>query len=432
MSLIIRTTGVATILVALALSLNAQTLSLERRIFILSKTYQSLPIQFAHWRTASIKPQQLDSVYRVFLRRTLETDSRRDFALLMREFIALLNNGHSWYNDNKVFGGTLPLGFTWLDIEGKWIVTRTIVDGLVPGDAINSINGKSVDELYASLAKYLSASNERSKRGKLLMTLQAVLPEEITIEFQKKSGSVKRITINRAALKPAPQTQKTESRWLEPGKIAYIKIPSFNKQEFEKDAIEQLKQFAQTPALIVDVRWNGGGSTPEQLTRALMNIPYRWFTESSPLTVGLFRFYTEARPGIELNDYFRNAQLVWQNAENPPDSNAFSGHMIILTNRITGSAAEDFTLPFKDNERATIIGETTDGSTGQPYFFDFGDGIRIGIGTKRVYMPKGGEFEGVGIEPDITVPTEREDLYSGKDKVLERAIAQATKLINAR
>jgi len=243
---------------------------------------------------------------------------------------------------------------------------------------------------------------------------------------------MKQFPVNRLAFKPTPPVLKTESKWIEPDKIAYIKVPSFNKQEFEKDAVEQLKGFIHAQAIIVDVRGNGGGSTPSRFVRALMNKPYRWWTEGTPLTVGLFRYYSEARPDIELNEYFRNAQLTWQSAENQPDSGAYTGTVIVLADRNTGSAAEDFTVPFKDNGRATIIGEPTNGSTGQPYMFSFGDGISIGIGTKRAYMPNGAEFEGIGIMPDIAVPVQREDLYTGKDRALERAIAEAKKEVNSK
>ena len=425
-------TGAAIGMVVLTLSLRAQTLPLERRVFILSKTYESIPLQFAHWRAASFRPDQLDSVYQVFLKRTLETETRKDFALLMREFVALLNNGHSWYNDSKIFGATLPIGFNWMNIDNKWIVTRTDIDGMQPGDMVVRVNGKDIDDYYQQLSKYFAGSDKRAKQGQLLWTLAALLPSDCTFEVQTKSGNVKQISVNRLSLKPSVRVPKTESRWLEAGKIGYIKVPSFNNPEYEKDALEQLKGFINAAAIIVDVRGNGGGSTPSRLTRALMNKPYRWWTEGSPLTVGLFRYYAQARPDIELNEYFNNAQLTWQSAEIQPDSGAYAGSLVILTDRRTGSAAEDFAVPFKDNGRATLIGEATGGSTGQPYMFNFGDGISIGIGTKRAFMPNGAEFEGIGIMPDIAVPMQREDIYSGKDRALEKAIAEAKKPIQER
>jgi carboxyl-terminal processing protease len=423
---------VAAATMTIAAYLFAQTLPLEQRIFILSKTYQSIPLQFAHWRTASYKPEQLDEIYRAFLKRALESESRMDFALLMREFIALLNNGHSWYSDNKVLGSARPLGFSWTNLDGRWAVTRSLIDGLQRGDLIVKINGKSVDDHYRELSKYLTGSSERAKQGQFQWTLAALLPIQYSLEVQTKSGASQTLIVDRMSLKAAPQVPKTELRWLEADVIAYLKIPSFGSPEFEKDALEQLKAYQNAQAIIVDVRGNGGGSTPGRLTKALMNKPYRWWTEGTPLTVGLFRFFAQARPDIELNEYFRNAQLTWQGAETLPDIGGYTGRLFILVDRNTGSAAEDFTVPFKDNGRALIIGEATAGSTGQPYMVSFGDGISIGLGTKRAFMPDGSEFEGIGIVPDIAESVQREDLYSGKDRALERAVAEAKKNLSQR
>ncbi len=60
-------------------------------------------------------------------------------------------------------------------------------------------------------------------------------------------------------------------------------------------------------------------------------------------------------------------------------------------------------MPFKDNGRARLIGETTAGSTGQPYMLDLGNGMMAMIGSKREMFPDGSRFEGVGIKPDIEI-----------------------------
>jgi carboxyl-terminal processing protease len=159
-----------------------------------------------------------------------------------------------------------------------------------------------------------------------------------------------------------------------------------------------------------------------------MERPYRLWAESTPMSIGIFKFYVEFIPENDLNSYFRNSHLLWKPSYQKPENTLFSNKIIILTDRYTVSAAEDFVVPFKDNARALIIGEASEGSTGQPYIYNFGNGIRIGIGTKRAYMPDGSRFEGIGIPPDIEIKLKREDLYKDKDKILERALEEADKL----
>ena len=78
-------------------------------------------------------------------------------------------------------------------------------------------------------------------------------------------------------------------------------------------------------------------------------------------------------------------------------------------------------MPFKDNGRATIIGETTEGSSGQPYFFNFGNGMTLLVGAARYTFPDGSPFESVGIKPTISVELRIADVRDGIDPVLNKA-----------
>ena len=82
-------------------------------------------------------------------------------------------------------------------------------------------------------------------------------------------------------------------------------------------------------------------------------------------------------------------------------------------------------MPFKTTGRGVVIGETTDGSSGNPYRAELGDGMRIRVGAIRYRFPDGRPFEGVGIEPDVPIGLAVADLRSGRDAVLERALELA-------
>jgi len=71
------------------------------------------------------------------------------------------------------------------------------------------------------------------------------------------------------------------------------------------------------------------------------------------------------------------------------------------------SSCEDFSMPFKDNHRALLIGQATSGSTGQPYVTDLGNGMLLLVGAKRAIFPDGTPFEGVGIKPDVSYSKQR-------------------------
>jgi len=106
-----------------------------------------------------------------------------------------------------------------------------------------------------------------------------------------------------------------------------------------------------------------------------------------------------------------------------PKPDAWPGKIAVLMDAGCGSACEDFVLRFQDGKRGPIFGETSGGSTGQPYFMAFPEfGMSFRVSTKREYFPDGAPFEGVGIRPDTPIAPTRAELRAGVDSQLEKAV----------
>ena len=94
------------------------------------------------------------------------------------------------------------------------------------------------------------------------------------------------VVVNRATRPDAPPAagapRGVEGRSLREGEIAYVRIPSFGDPNNENKAAELVQQFASSPNLIVDVRLNGGGATPQQLIARLMNRQWRTWQQVTP------------------------------------------------------------------------------------------------------------------------------------------------------
>lgn len=232
-----------------------------------------------------------------------------------------------------------------------------------------------------------------------------LLPDEIALTFSDGTE----VSLNKGALTP-PVVESPIVRHI--GGVAYLKIVSFGDSSFETAAVEAVTTLARDTPLIVDIRGNGGGSTPERLVSSLMDRPYRYWRSTWLRQTTLGRAYGQSPELVAREvEYIR------------PQPDPHRGPVALLVDDLTTSAAEDFAMPFKDNGRAALIGETTAGSSGQPHMFDFGYGISLRVGAKRETFPDGSRFEGVGITPDREVAMTAEDLRSGRDPVLEAALA---------
>ena len=196
------------------------------------------------------------------------------------------------------------------------------------------------------------------------------------------------------------------------GNIGYLKLNAFVEAERGGGVAAGAMAFlANTDALIIDLRQNGGGE-PSML--ALLGSYF--FSGSVHLNDLAYRI-------SGTRDYH-----VTQTWTQPyvPGQRYLDKEVFILTSARTFSAAEEFTYDLQALRRATVVGETTAGGAnpGGPY--------RV---TDHFYaaMPRGHSinpvtktnWEGKGIEPDVKVP-EQDALKTAQRLALEHLVKKTT------
>ncbi|RXZ82022.1 hypothetical protein EBB07_11860 [Paenibacillaceae bacterium] len=407
--------------------MDEQHLPLEQRLLIVSETLRLTERAFIHWDDALYKSDELDHIAKAYFEKAAAASTRLEFQKVMWELFGGLRNGHSYYSD-KLAPAPMNgrLGFSLFLLQDQWVVNVDLTGMLTPGDLVVSIDGKHPSEWCNELEPYTGLANKISQTVRLNQFLPYFISKKsIAIEIEDQHHSKRTILLQLLAdtderFNKLNQPSATEGKWLQDGKTAYIRIPSFGESKYEQAALEFVKMYGQADFLIIDVRGNGGGSTPNELTRQLMDRPYRWWIERSRHPEWLSKRHGSKELRFGENYHYAEWHPGWQQPAH--ENECYEGQIILLADRYTGSAAEDFMMAFKDNSRATIVGERTWGSTGMPIFRHFGDDIHIGIGSIRAYMPNGDAFEGVGIAPDVEVAYTRDDLYNKRDAVLESAI----------
>ena len=386
------------------------------RAYIAGRLYGTVQKYFAHWDDAP--DLDFNQAFREYVSEAMAAEDRRAFSLASYAFLVRLNNSHTGFSDRALLDEAgAGHGFEVRHLEDRWVIIESERPGLEPGDVIVAVNGQPIDAFYQEVARYISASTERYRQRRLFyMWNRYLFPLQYTVTLDDgRSVAIDR----RGELIDPRRTLQTEGRWLEPGKIAYIRVPSWDKPRFQERALELLEEYADADGLVIDVRRNNGGSSPISFVSALMERPWHWWAESTPIDFAIFSYFAErGRSGYS---DFERPHMAWPASVQEPDS-AYLGRIVILVDEGCHSACEDFTMPFKDNGRATIVGRATAGSSGQPYSASLGDGMRVVVGAKREYFPDGSRFEGVGIAPDVSVEPTVADIRAGRDVELEAAL----------
>lgn len=178
-----------------------------------------------------------------------------------------------------------------------------------------------------------------------------------------------------------------------PGGIGYVRFDEFaHGDEAFAAAAAAMNFLANSNALIIDLRNNGGGSAA--MIRFICGY---LFEEETHL--------------VNWDIRAENKTVQSYSADYVPGRRLTEQPVYILTSGNTFSAAEEFTFDLRNLERATIVGDTTGGGghTVAGYVFSF-DGFRVGIRVPygRAYNPGNNEgWEGVGVIPHIPVPAGR-------------------------
>jgi carboxyl-terminal processing protease len=388
----------------------ASTISLEDRARMASKIYHIVSTFFP-----GLSQEKFDADYDEYLRTVLHTDDRREFDLASMEFVARLHDGHSWFYDNWLDQTTAqPIGFLAYPLAGKWTVVRSSLDSVKVGDVITAIDATTIEDFYARNRKYISGSSDRDTRVSFFDT-PVIFPGKFTLTL----ADGRKIPIDRKNdKKNAEPPRRTEGRWLVENSIAYIKVPSFHGIETQAQALRYLKDFHEAKTVILDVRGNPGMGEPIALQSALMGKPYQSWTDSSTFHGGpLLRSYDAAYP--------QHSMITTSDAVVHPFDSAYTGRLLLLTDRVCSCACEDFVMPFKYSKRATLVGETTAGTFSFTRYIPFDNGMVLNIAAIHHTFPDGSQFEGIGITPDVAVDITTDDLRAGRDLVLERAVALA-------
>ena len=193
------------------------------------------------------------------------------------------------------------------------------------------------------------------------------------------------------------------------GNVGYVEIRGFVPPSMGGETASAAMTFiANTDALIVDLRRNGGG-------------------EPAMIAYVLSYLFDEPR---HLNDIYErpeNKTKQWWTASHVSGLR-FGGKkpVYVLTSRDTFSGGEEFAYNIKTQKRGTLVGETTGGGAHPVQPYKVSEHFAIGVPFARAINPiTKTNWEGTGVTPDVAVPADQA-LDAAYRMVLEKMLAETS------
>jgi tricorn protease len=329
---------------------------------------------------------------------------------LANEMIGELNASHTGVSGP----GSVPqpaeyqtrfLGFELMPDGGRYKITHVYPDGpadkewlnLKAGDFVLAIDGVQVNAgenywplLNSPLNEYvdLTVATTAAGAGSREVRIRSVA----SLNALKYDAWVRK---NRDVVDKATN-----------GAIAYVHIQSMNQPSLAKFQNE-IDQFWNKKGIIVDIRYNGGGNTDQQIIDILERRPYEYWTS-------------------------RWGAPEW--GRRPRQ--AIAGPKVMMINWRSASDSEVTPQAFRDLGLGRIVGNPTSAAviaTGS-YALINGGSVRTPGSLVVTYDPErpnnyGINLENFGVAPDVFVENTPDDELAGVDRELQAAIAEVLRML---
>lgn len=389
----------------------ARNLSASERRANFEALWSLIDANYAHFKLKSIDWEDVGRRYRARLDGLTGDD---DFYLMMFQFVNELKDTHSWLQGYKAPVLADVAGVATDLFQGK----PYIVAGAKAGWEVLAVDGMPPAAKMESLRPYLHAcSSERAFQRQAGRSLLAGKDgETVSVQVRAPGGQVETLSLRRGGRRgrpPAPNVgiPLTRQRFVHFGRhasgLGYIQIESFNgREEIGSEFDRALEALRDTPGLILDIRDNPGGfGHPEILGRFLRKRTMIGFS------------HVKKGPGHE---DFTKIKLY----ASPSGPWQYTRPVALLVNDVTGSAADLFATELRSAGSVITVGSTTHGNlSGVATYAVLPCGLVVRISNGYISDAKDRPTEVNGNVPDISVEPDIQDYLSGRDPVVERAIA---------
>ena len=293
--------------------------------------------------------------------------------------------------------------------------------GVRAGMRLLRIDGKDAQaqwQMWAQAARKTSSPQAalRMPLRRLNVVASDVIREKASatfgLSFARNDGTEFDVRLRPKTLSTRPVVT---SRVL-PSGIGYVRFTSF-QESLRGSVLSAIDSMKDTPALVLDLRGNGGGSgaMAEAIVGSFMK---------AKTVIGR----TETRTGKPVTLAFGVIKIASPEASVPGKPDAYSGKVAVLMDADSASASEATAGALQSTGRAIVVGEVSCGCL--LAFLGYAalpGGGELAFSEIGFTNAKGERIEGRGVIPDVAIERKRVDFVEQRDRVLEAAQAALLK-----
>lgn len=349
-----------------------------------------------------------------------QANSSQQLYTTLRQMIASLNDPHTRiFSPEEKFDWRRPrfvtIGLGIREVGGVPTVVHVERGsgpdraGVRVGDVIETINGEPASSLVTRRLKPVVPANAPLRSQAFAALLEGPPDTLIAVAWKGKNGQ------ERAAKFPRYWQQRELGLRIRraPGGLAIIEIDAFTKPIVASFAHALRKKISTARGVILDLRSNGGGDT-----EAMTDVASAFLRAGT----GLGQFTGRDGSGFIMSTHTKSPFMPEPIAQTELP-------LVVLTSERTASAAEILIAALRISNRAIVIGIETCGCVlAIRTRHQLPDGGLLDVSEMDYQTAAGERLEKRGIKPDETVVVQRSDLYSGRDRAMELAIAKLTRL----
>jgi carboxyl-terminal processing protease len=313
----------------------------------------------------------------------------------IRGMMDALDDPHSSYMDpDEYTQANIPLDGSyegigaWVDPNAEYLTIIAPMEGspaeaagLQPGDEVIAVDGEDMSGVDGNLVirKVLGPSGTKV---------------DLTIRREGEAELIE-VSIVRAEIEiPSVQIEML------PEGVAYLQLVSFGTDTFRdlRDSLETLLE-QEPEGLVLDLRGNGGGflATAVQVTS---------------------EFISE---GVVLTERFGDGSEQVHQAQS--GGLATDIPLVVLINGGSASASEILAGAVQAYDRGLLVGNASFGKGSvQSWIPLMGENGAVRVTIARWYTPDDRLIQGQGLQPDVEVDLDEQDVEQGRDPQLEKAI----------